>query len=109
MEKAAAELKKRTRKLNHRAVRSKARYVLCRPQQNIRAFDNPVSDAAIATGNKLKLPVVVYYGLGQSYPHANDRLHTFIVESSRSIAPEVEKRGLRYIISSNDRKSLKRD
>ena len=97
MQKPVAELKKRTRKLNKHAVSSKARYVLCWLQQNIRAFDNPVIDAAIATGNKLKLPVVVYHGLGQGYPHANDRLHKFIVEASRSLAPEVEKRGLRCI------------
>ena len=97
MREAPSELKKRTRKLNDQAVRRKTRYVLCRLQQNIRAFDNPVIDAAIATGNKLKLPVVVYHGLGQRYPHANDRLHKFIIEASRSLALEVERRGLRSI------------
>lgn len=97
MQKAADELKKRVRKLNDHAVRKKARYVLCWLQQNIRAFDNPTIDAAIATGNKLKLPVVVYHGLGQKYPHANDRLHRFITEASRSLAAEVEKRGLRCL------------
>ena len=97
MQKASAELKKRTRKLNDQAVRAKARYVLCWLQQNIRAFDNPVIDAAIATGNRLKLPVVVYHGLGQGYPHANDRIHKFIIEASRSLAVAVEQRGLRFI------------
>lgn len=97
MRAAPIELKKRARKLNDRAVRPKARYVLCWLQQNIRAFDNPVIDAAIATGNKLKLPVVVYHGLGQGYPHANDRLHKFIIEASMSLALDVEKRGLRFI------------
>lgn len=91
------ELKKRVRKLNDRPVRKQARYVLVWLQQNIRAFDNPVIDAGIATGNNLKLPVVVYHGLGQSYPHANDRLHTFIIEASQSLTPEIEKRGLRCI------------
>lgn len=97
MREAPIELKKRTRKLNTQAVRPKARYVLCWLQQNIRAFDNPIIDAAIATGNKLNLPVVVYHGLGQRYPHANDRLHKFILEASMSLAVEVEKRGLRSI------------
>lgn len=97
MREAPPELKKRTRKLNDKAVRSKARYVLCWLQQNIRAVDNPVVDAAIATGNKLNLPVVVYHGLGQRYPHANDRLHKFIIEASQSLAFEVERRGLRFI------------
>ena len=65
MREAPLELKKRTRKLNKTAVRKKAHYVLAWLQQNIRAVDNPVIDAAIATGNKLNLPVVVYHGLGQ--------------------------------------------
>ncbi len=97
MRETPVELRKRVRKLNDRAVRSKSRYVLCWLQQNIRAFDNPAIDAAIATGNKLKLPVVVYHGLGQRYPHANDRLHKFIIEASTSLAVEVERRGLRSI------------
>ena len=70
---------------------------MCWLQQNLRAIDNPVIDGAIATANKLKLLVLVYHGLGQRYPHANDRLHRFIVEASRSLAPEVEARGLRCI------------
>lgn len=97
MKKTTDELKKRVRKLNDRPVRKKAKYVLAWLQQNIRAFDNPMIDAAIATGNKMKLPVIVYHGLGQRYPHANDRLHKFIVEASRSLAPAVEERGLRCL------------
>ncbi len=97
MRKSPPELKKRARKLNDQVIRSKAKYVLCWLQQNIRAFDNAAIDAAIATANKLKLPVVVYHGLGQKYPNANDRLHQFIIEASKSLAPEVEKRGLRCI------------
>lgn len=97
MQKVSSELRKRVRKLNDRPMRKKARYVLAWLQQNLRAFDNPVIDAALATGNKLKLPVVVYHGLGQRYPHASDRLHKFIVEASASLAPEVERRGIRCV------------
>lgn len=97
MREAPAELKKRARKLNRKSVRKTGKYVLCWLQQNLRGVDNPVIDGAIAIANKLKLPVVVYHGLGQGYPQANDRLHRFIVEASRSLAPEVEARGLRCI------------
>jgi len=71
MQDSPAELKKQTRKLNDKSVRKKAKYVLCWLQQSIRAFDNPIIDAAIATGNKLKLPVVVYHALGQRYRKLN--------------------------------------
>lgn len=97
MPESPPELKKRARKLNKKSIRKTGKYVLCWLQQNLRAIDNPVIDGAIATANKLNLPVVVYYGLGQSYPHANDRLHHFIIEAARSLAPEVEARGLRCI------------
>jgi deoxyribodipyrimidine photo-lyase len=97
MPESPPELKKRARKLNNKSIRKTGKYVLCWLQQNLRASDNPIIDGAIATANKLKLPVVVYHGLGQSYPHANDRLHRFIIEASRALAPEVEARGLRCI------------
>ena len=98
MDKAPQALRKRCRRLNKRRVKKKnAEYVFCWIQQNLRAEDNPIIDAAIAAGNKYKLPVVVYHALGQRYPHANDRIHKFILEGSRSLAPEVEKRGLRFI------------
>ena len=97
MKEAPPELRKRARKLNKSRVKSNAKYVLCWLQQNIRAADNQAIDAAVATGNKLKLPVVVYHGLGQRYPHANDRIHKFIIEASKSLTPEVERRGLRCI------------
>lgn len=98
MESAPQMLRKRCRRLNKQRVKTKnADYVLCWLQQNLRAADNPIIDAAIAAGNKFSLPVVVYHGLGQRYPHANDRLHKFIIEASQSLAPDIEKRGLRFI------------
>lgn len=97
MKTAPPELRKRARRLNKRRVEADAKYVLCWLQQSLRAADNPAIDAAIATGNNLGLPVVVYHGLGQRYPHANDRLHKFIVEASASLAPAVEGRGIRCI------------
>lgn len=98
MGKASQELRKRCQRLNKHRVKTKnAEYVFCWLQQNLRAVDNPIIDAAIAAGNKYKLPVVVYHALGQGYPHANDRIHKFIIEASRSLRPAVEKRGLRFI------------
>ncbi|NNF00588.1 MAG: DNA photolyase [Pyrinomonadaceae bacterium] len=98
MEKASPELRKRCRRLNKRRVKLKdAEYIFCWIQQNLRANDNPIIDAAVAAGNKYRLPVVVYHALGHGYPHANARIHRFILEGSRSLAPAVEQRGLRFI------------
>ena len=98
MEKTPAELRKRCRRLNKNRVKTKnAEYIFCWLQQNLRAADNPIIDAAIAAGNEYDLPVVVYHALGQKYPHANDRIHKFILQASKSLAPEIEKRGLRFV------------
>jgi len=74
-----------------------ADHVVCWLQQALRGSCNPVIDAAIATGNRLGLPVIVYHGLGQHYPHASDRLHAFALQASRSLERDVIARGLRFV------------
>lgn len=72
-------------------------YVLCWLQQTLRAWDNPVIDAAIELGNAVGLPVLVYHGLREDYPHASDRLHWFIIGASRDLQRDCETRGLRCV------------
>lgn len=72
-------------------------YVLCWLQQTLRAWDNPVIDAAIDLGNAHGLPVLVYHGLREDYPHASDRLHDFILKASRDLQQNCTKRGLRCV------------
>ena len=80
--------------LNDAPMRAGARYVLCWLQQTLRGDDHPTIDAAILLGNRLKLPVLVYHGLRQDYPHASDRLHRFILGASRAMACTLEDRGV---------------
>ena len=92
-----SELRLRARRLNRARTQTRnAADVLCWLQQALRASDNPMIDAAIAAGNKHNLPVVVYHGLGERYPHASRRLHRFILEASRSHGKGVSRRGLRF-------------
>lgn len=91
-------LTRRCRLLNGIPIRrGNAEYVICWLQQTLRGHNNPVIDAAVALGNSLGLPVIVYHGLGQHYPHASDRLHRFILEASRSLEQDVTERGLRLL------------
>ena len=95
---AERQLTYRCRRLNDAPIgRHDGQYVLCWLQQTLRGQVNPVIDAAIALGNSLNLPVVVYHGLGQHYPHASDRLHQFILEASYSLERDVKARGLRFL------------
>lgn len=90
------DLKQRTRRLNRRRMKSDRRYVLCWLQQALRGRDNPIIDTAIEIGNELELPVVVYHGIDNRYPHASHRFHRFILEASQSLEQDVTKRRLRF-------------
>ena len=90
----------RVRALNGRDPDPHGRYVLCWLQQALRARDNPVVDAAVRLGNALRLPVLVYHGLSEDYPHASDRMHRFILGAGADLAAGCMERGLacvRYV------------
>ncbi len=92
------DLDGRVRALNDRPVElGGAKYVLCWVQQTLRSHDNPLIDAAVVLGNQLELPVLVYHGLRQDYPHASDRLHAFILGASRDLQAGCRARGLRAV------------
>lgn len=78
----------RVRLLNSAAPRAEADYVLYWSQMNRRAEANHALAHAIDLANERDLPLLVYEGLTCTYKHANDRLHTFILEA----VPETEKR-----------------
>lgn len=80
--------------LNSAPLRTDGRYVLCWLQQTLRGHDHPTIDCSVALGNRLGLPVLVYHGLRQDYPHASDRLHRFILGASRAMAQMLESRGI---------------
>jgi deoxyribodipyrimidine photo-lyase len=61
-----------------------------------RVDENHALDAAIALGNHLKLPVVVYQALRPDYPHASDRLHAFALEGLAELPAACAARGLPY-------------
>jgi len=91
------DLRDRMRALNTQDPQPEADYVLCWLQQTLRAFDNPVIDAAIAYANLNNLPVLVYHGMRQDYPHASDRLHYFLLGGSRDLQRGCAARGLRCV------------
>jgi deoxyribodipyrimidine photo-lyase len=88
------EFAKRAVALNSAPLRRDARYVLCWLQQTLRGEDHPTIDAAVILGNSLGLPVLVYHGLREDYPHASDRLHRFILGASRATSQSLQKRGI---------------
>ena len=57
---------------------------------NRRAHANHALDYAIQLGDERDLPVLFYEGLTCTYEHANDRLHTFVLEG----VPDTQQRAL---------------
>ncbi|MGE5848528.1 MAG: deoxyribodipyrimidine photo-lyase, partial [Candidatus Methylomirabilota bacterium] len=82
--------------MNERPERSGADFVLYWIQMYHRAEQNWALTAAIEAANRLRLPLVAYHGLGHTYPHANDRIHRFILEGVAELPERFARRGIQY-------------
>lgn len=71
-------------------------YVLYWMQMAMRTTENHALESAVRAANQLDLPLLVYQGLNPDYPGANDRVHTFILESARDVARDLAARGIPY-------------
>jgi deoxyribodipyrimidine photo-lyase len=87
----------RVRLLNTKPVNAAAHYVLYWAQMNRRVQSNHALAHAVTLANSLKLPVLFYEGLTCSYPHANDRLQTFILQGVPGTARDLARLGIGYV------------
>ncbi|HET8798034.1 MAG TPA: deoxyribodipyrimidine photolyase [Thermoanaerobaculia bacterium] len=71
-------------------------YVLYWAQSARRLRNNLALEYAIELANARNVPVVVYESLRPDYPHANDRIHAFVLEGVRQNAADAAARGLHY-------------
>jgi deoxyribodipyrimidine photo-lyase len=90
-------IRERVARLNSCPVRAGADYVLYWCQVNRRADANPALLYAANLANELGLPLLCYEGLTCSYPHANDRLHTFILEGVPDTQARLDAWGVGYV------------
>lgn len=75
---------------------ARAEYVLYWCMVHQRAVHNHALDAAIALGNRLRLPVVCYHALRPDHPHASDRLHAFVLQGLEELGAAMRSRGVPY-------------
>ncbi len=87
----------RVRSLNDYSVNTGGDHVLYWPQMNRRARTNHALAHAITLANELSLPLLVYEALTCSYPHSNDRMHTFILEGVPENAKRLRAMGAGYV------------
>ncbi len=89
-------LQERVSVLQDRPVRRGETYVLYWMHHAIRDHENPALDVAVAVGNRIKRPVLVYQGLGGRHPYNADRHHVFIMEGAREVQQGLAQRGIAY-------------
>jgi deoxyribodipyrimidine photo-lyase len=73
-------------------------YVLYWMQQSQRAVFNPALEVAIAAANRLRLPLVVAFGLIDTRPHAKARHYAFMLEGLAETATALRERGVAFVI-----------
>jgi deoxyribodipyrimidine photo-lyase len=82
--------------LNDAAERPDGAYVLYWMQATHRFEENWALRQAILTADRAHRPLLIYQGLDPTYEHANDRIHTFILENARELAARADRLGLTY-------------
>ena len=83
--------------LNQRDMR-KGDYVLYWMQQSQRTEYNHALEYAIAQANVLAKPLVVFFGITDSFPDANERHYAFMIEGLKDVQQSLKKRGIQMVI-----------
>lgn len=71
-------------------------------QQSQRAVFNHALEYAVVRANEAGLPLVVGFGLTASYPEANLRHYTFMLEGLAETAAAIERRGATFVLRLGD-------
>ena len=91
----------RLMKLNNQAPILENEFVIYWMQSSQRTFYNHALEYAIEKANEYRKSLIVYFGLTDSYPEANERHYYFMLEGLKEVRRELEKRGIRFIIEKN--------
>ena len=89
--------KERIKVLNSKMVR-KGQYVLYWMQASQRAECNHALEYAILQANELRVPVLVYFGITDRFPEANERHYVFMLEGLKEVKNTLEQRGIRMVV-----------
>jgi deoxyribodipyrimidine photo-lyase len=95
----------RIRALNDAGIRAGGSYVLYWMQMNRRVRSNQALIHAVDLANEFGVPLLVYEGLTCTYPAANDRIHTFMLEAVPGTAGDLAEAGIGYFFYLRARKA----
>jgi deoxyribodipyrimidine photo-lyase len=89
--------KERVRPLNNEKEKSRDT-VLYWMQASQRAEYNHALEYAAEKANARRKPLVVYFGLTEKFPEANERHYAFLLEGLKETARALEDRGVRFVL-----------
>ncbi len=89
--------KERIKALNKKEVKRGA-YVLYWMQASQRTEYNHALEYAILRANELRQSVIVFSGITDHFPEANERHYTFMIEGLREVKRNLKKRGIQIVI-----------
>ena len=87
----------RIRILNDATARA-GDYIVYWMQSSHRTEENPALHYAIERADQAHLPLIVYFGLWESYPEANLRHFRFMLEGLAEVAKSLESLGIRFVL-----------
>jgi deoxyribodipyrimidine photo-lyase len=89
--------KERIQRLNNKPL-GKGDFVIYWMQASQRAECNHALEYAITKANELNKPLLVFFGITDAYPAANERHYYFMLEGLRETQASLLKRGIRMVI-----------
>lgn len=92
----AAQLALRCTTMNGVRLQPEGEYVLYWMQSTHRFEENWALRFATLEADRLNQPLLIHQGLDPTYEHANDRIHTFILQNARELALRAPSMGLSY-------------
>ena len=89
--------KERVQELNSRKILDKP-YVIYWMQSSQRVEYNHALEYAIRRANKLEKPLLVYFGLTESFPDANWRHYLFMLQGLKEVKNKLHEKNIRMLI-----------
>jgi deoxyribodipyrimidine photo-lyase len=80
----------------------KGNYVLYWMQASARAHYNHALEYTAQKANELNKPLLIYFGLTDNFPEANQRHYHFLLEGLRETQETLKKRGLNMVIKTEN-------
>lgn len=88
----------RIQKLNNLPVNNTSNFIVYWMQSSSRTEFNHALEYAIEKSNEIQKPLIVFYGLTDSFPEATERHYYFLLEGLQEVESNLIKRGIKFVV-----------